>query len=59
MSPEEKAVLILQEVRAAFARGTRHYDPETGEELTTVKRVLECLRDRGAIDYQPQRPAEN
>ncbi len=51
-----KALLLVEAVRDALARGTRHYDVR-GRELTTEREVLEALVRDGRIELEPKRNA--
>lgn len=49
---EENALILIAEVRAALARGTKHYN-RAGKLMTTDKEILECLLDEGSIVFEP------
>jgi len=52
-----KAKLLISETEKALANGTRHYDPKTGRELTTVREILECLSAHGRVAFEPRASA--
>lgn len=49
-----KAKLLISEVEKALVNGTKHYDPETGRELTTVREILECLKSKDRVAVKPR-----
>lgn len=50
--PKELARIVIQEVRDALARGTKHFS-KSGRSLNTVVEILECLSKEGEIVFQP------
>ena len=48
----EKGQLILIEIDAALARGTKHYN-RAGELVEDRKAILECILDEGGITFEP------
>ena len=48
----EHALILLADIRAALARGTRHYN-KAGVLLTTEKEIVECLLDEGGVMFEP------
>lgn len=55
MSRTTEALLLIQEIRAALQRGTRHYHPVTGEWLKTEKEILDTLCAEGSIEFESVR----
>ena len=51
MTPEEKAHILIADIEAALARGTRHQSIH-GRPLTTVKEVIEALLHDGEIKFE-------
>ena len=54
MTPRDKALLLIREVRAALRRGTRHFDKD-GKPLTTEREILKALERDGKISFEPRR----
>lgn len=53
MTPTEKAQLLVAEVVAALAKGTKHYN-KAGKLLETPQEVLETLVIEGRIAFEPE-----
>jgi hypothetical protein len=51
----EKATLLVGCVRAALAKGVRHYHPVTKKELMTAEDILTALRDHGSVQFETPR----
>lgn len=54
MTALEQARLMIQEMRKALAQGTKHYDPETGELLPDEASILNCLKEKGSVVFEPR-----
>lgn len=52
MTPEAEALLLIQEIRTALARGTKHYS-QAGKLLATELEIVQALRDEGEITFEP------
>lgn len=52
MTPEraEHAKLLIAEIEAALAAGTKHYN-QAGDLLTTPRLIIECLLTEGAVTF--------
>lgn len=51
MTPADIARLLIRDIRAALARGTKHYALD-GRPLLTVEDVLAALEQDGAIEFR-------
>lgn len=54
MSTTELALEFLAEIRAALARGTKHYS-KAGKFLSTEKDILDALLEDGEIQFEPNK----
>lgn len=52
---EEKATLIISEVRRALANGTRHYRKSDNKLLETDIEIIETLIDEQEIIFEPKK----
>lgn len=52
MNQMEQARLLVGSVKAALAKGVRHYHPVTKEELKTAEEILLALRDHGTVHFE-------
>lgn len=50
---ELDAAFLLMEIRAALARGTKHFRVSDGALLNTPKEILEALLNEGEITFEP------
>lgn len=53
LTVEEKAVLLIEEVKQALRNGTLHYRESDGALLRTPEEILIALVDEGKIIFQP------
>lgn len=53
MNTAEMALVLVEEIRAALARGTKHYN-KAGQLLTTEKEIVEVLLSEGGITFEPR-----
>lgn len=51
----EDATILLEEIKGAVARGTKHYN-SAGRLLRTPKEIIQTLIDEGQITFEPLRP---
>lgn len=50
--PNDLAIVLLQEIREALAKGTKHYN-EAGKLLTTELEIIECMLAEGGVRFEP------
>lgn len=48
MTPHEKVVFLIESAKKAAKHTVRYYN-SAGEELTTIRDMIECLNDEGKI----------
>jgi predicted transcriptional regulator len=51
----KKAEELIVAIQQSLAAGTKHFHPKSGEELKTVKEVLQCLADVGSVNFEVQK----